>query len=71
MTKRVLFTLLLAAPAVSGCTHVAPYEREHLARPSMDTSSESRENRFKAHVFDSREGAMGGYGSTGGGCGCN
>lgn len=55
----------------SGCAHVAPYEREHLATPSMDASREGVESRFRAHVHDAREGATGGSGSTGGGCGCN
>jgi hypothetical protein len=54
-----------------GCVHVAPYEREDLARPGMDTEREAAEMGFQAHVQDSREGATGGAGSTGGGCGCN
>jgi hypothetical protein len=51
--------------------HVAPYEREDLAKPGMDTGREEGETSFRAHVHDSREGAKGGHGSTGGGCGCN
>jgi hypothetical protein len=51
--------------------HVAPYEREDLAKPGMDTAREEGETSFRAHVHDSREGAKGGHGSTGGGCGCN
>ena len=66
--KRALFISLFV---LGGCATVSPYEREYLARPSMDTQREATEDRFKAHVFDAREGAMGGYGSTGGGCGCN
>lgn len=54
-----------------GCTHVAPYEREDLASPGMDPAREAREAAFRAHVHDAREGATGGHGSTGGGCGCN
>jgi len=56
---------------LSGCVHVAPYEREDLARSSMDASREASELGFQAHVHDAREGATGGHGSTGGGCGCN
>lgn len=69
--RPILFALLLAAPAVAGCVTVSPYEREYLSKPGMDAQREASEEGFKAHVFDSREGAMGGYGSTGGGCGCN
>ena len=69
-------TVLRAALAsvlvlVAGCVHVAPYDRGDLARPSMDTTREGSEATFQAHVQDSREGATGGGGSTGGGCGCN
>lgn len=70
--KSSLFALTaFLAFASYGCAHVAPYEREYLAEPSMDASRESVESRFRAHVHDAREGATGGTGSTGGGCGCN
>lgn len=61
-----------AALALTGCAHVAPYERENLAARTMDVGeSERYESSFNAHVHDSREGATGGSMSTGGGCGCN
>lgn len=62
---------LLALVALGGCATVSPYQREYLARPAMDPSWEEGASGFRAHVFDSREGATGGHGSTGGGCGCN
>jgi hypothetical protein len=71
MAALALRALALSAAIVSGCVTVHPYQREYLARPSMDTSSEEGESAFRAHVHDSREGATGGHGSTGGGCGCN
>jgi len=57
--------------ALTGCVTVAPYQREDLTRPGMDVESEDGERHFRSHVHDSREGATGGAGSTGGGCGCN
>ena len=72
--KRVSVMTLLAcvvAFAIAGCAHVAPYEREDMARPSMDIARESSEMGFRAHVHESREGASGGMGAAGGGCGCN
>lgn len=69
--KRFISVFLPALVVLAGCATVSPYEREYLSRPSMDVQREAREDAFKAHVFDAREGAMGGYGSTGGGCGCN
>jgi Domain of unknown function (DUF4266) len=65
--RALLLCLLLA-----GCTHVAPYEREYLAKPSMDTQErEALRNKFYAHVYEAREGAMPGVEHAGGGCGCN
>lgn len=64
------FTALLAS-TLGGCVTVAPYQRGLLARPAMSTDFEQSEGAFRAHVHDSREGATGGFGSTGGGCGCN
>lgn len=64
--------IFVIAIGFSGCqAHVAPYEREYLAKPVMDTSHERNETRFTAHVYDSRQGATGADTSTGGGCGCN
>ena len=70
--RALLVSVLVGVPALAGgCVSVAPYEREHLANPAMDGELEEGETEFQAHVFDSREGATGGHGSTGGGCGCN
>lgn len=64
----LLAVLLLS---IAGCTHVAPYEREHLAKPGMDAQREGQRARFQAHVYEAREGAMPGGEHAGGGCGCN
>jgi hypothetical protein len=52
-----------------GCVHVAPYERERLAHPSMTTADLARSS--EEHVRAVQEGAIGGGSSVGGGCGCN
>jgi hypothetical protein len=64
-------SLLALASALVGCVHVAPHEREHLARASMDPKTEQGEAAFQAHLRESREGATSSYGASGGGCGCN
>ena len=73
-----MFTRILAAlvcfallTTLSGCVTVAAYDREYLTSPAMNAELEEGEMEFQGHVFDSREGATGGHGSTGGGCGCN
>lgn len=68
---RPSIVVALVSLGLSGCVTVAPYEREYLATPAMNAELEGGEGDFQAHVFDSREGATGGHGSTGGGCGCN
>jgi len=67
----VLALLTLAGSTLPACVSVAPYQRGLLTRPAMSTEFEANETSFRAHVHDSREGATGGFGSTGGGCGCN
>ena len=71
---RTLIAAVLLATALllaAGCVHVPPYARENLARSSMNPAREARENIFASHVHDAREGATGGQGSSGAGCGCN
>ena len=71
-THALVHALLLSLLAVTGaCVTVPPYQRENLTRPSMDPEREAGEAAFHSHVHDSRQGATGGHGSTGGGCGCN
>ncbi len=72
--SQALRCLSLAAllALLAGCQHVAPYEREFLARPGMDTSKrEAMRGKFSAHVYESREAGMATSEHAGGGCGCN
>lgn len=71
MTRALILLLLLLLPLAFACATVQPYEREHLARPGMDTSREAGADRFYAHVRESREGALPETDNPGGGCGCN
>ncbi|MBW2223407.1 MAG: DUF4266 domain-containing protein [Myxococcales bacterium] len=64
-------TAVIALCSAAGCATVKPYEREYLSRPSMDLEREATEAKFYTHVLDAREGATGGLGTAGGGCGCN
>lgn len=61
-------TLCLGA---SACAVVRPHERQNLARRSMTTDRGPGESRFNQHQTGAREGADGGTGEPGGGCGCN
>ena len=63
-------TNFIFAAALTGCASVGAHERGLLARPEMDPGSEALEESFHAHVEAAREGAAGGHGVVGGGCGC-
>jgi hypothetical protein len=59
---------VLFLPALTACTHVAPYDRARLAYPSMTDSYESA---MSGHVRAVHEGASGGGSVAESGCGCN
>ena len=74
MRTRGLILMTLAVLS-AGCSSiepwVKPYDRENLADPIMAFSRDSLAERHRDHVRDVREGARGGTGVQGGGCGCN
>lgn len=69
MVKIFCAALLLAVAAA--CAPIHQYQRGELAKDSMQLDGNPGEQELQAHMFDAREGAAGGYGSAGGGCGCN
>ena len=77
MTPRIGKSLLLLALmlAASGCSNiepwVKPYERDRLADPIMALDGDPVSSYYIQHVYEAREGARGGEGAAGGGCGCN
>jgi hypothetical protein len=77
LVSKLLRTLGLALllGALAACAAptpwVKPYEREHFADPIMSFNRDPVSSIYLEHVFESREGAHGGTGAVGGGCGCN
>ena len=73
ISRILLPTVLLAG--MSACSPiepwVKPYERDRLADPIMSFDPDPVSTAYIHHVFEAREGARGGEGSAGGGCGCN
>ena len=72
IARIVLGTLILMASA--GCSvepWVKPYERDRLADPIMALDTDPVSTAYIQHVYEAREGARGGEGAAGGGCGCN
>jgi len=72
--SRSFFKLLLLAVIASvGCgrTAVRASEKEFLADQIMIFDNNPHETEADDHVLSNREGAAGGHGASGGGCGCN
>lgn len=70
---RILLPVLVVA-GLAGCSiepWVKPYERDRLADPIMALDSDPVSTSYIQHVYEAREGARGGEGAAGGGCGCN
>ena len=64
--------------ALSACSSISsiepwvkPYERDRLADPIMFLDGDPVSSAYTYHVYEAREGARGGEGTAGGGCGCN
>jgi uncharacterized protein (TIGR03382 family) len=68
---KTLLAALIALATAAGCVHVRPRERETLARRNMKFAPDPTEDELDLHMQEAREGSSGGYGSSGGGCGCN
>ncbi len=64
-----LAAVVSALGAATGCANVAPYERGKLAHPTMTAASLAGAG--ESHLRAISEGAIGGSGGTGSGCGCN
>jgi Domain of unknown function (DUF4266) len=74
--QKLGFLVLLAVVALnSACGQiqpwVKPYERERLADKVMAWDRDPIATSYITHVRENREGAHGGTGEAGGGCGCN
>ena len=64
-----IFFCLTAA----GCSSmgVEPWERDLLAKDSMQPVPDFFDNFYDEHIYFSKEASSGGQGVGGGGCGCN
>jgi len=71
----LMLPMLAIVFGLSACSPIAPwvkpYERDHLADPIMFLDPNPISSAYIYHVYEAREGARGGEGTAGGGCGCN
>lgn len=65
---------VISISALSGCAElpkVNAWEKGDLAKSIMSLEADGHDQRLIQHIRVSKEGAAGGYGVGGGGCGCN
>ncbi|MBC7622376.1 MAG: DUF4266 domain-containing protein [Aeromicrobium sp.] len=67
---RQLAVGLILIATFSGCANVSPTQRATLARPDMQFDFDRAAGAITGHTYASKEGASGGKGVGGGGCGC-
>jgi len=68
-----LFFLFTIMVLLSGCSSmgVEPWQRDLLAKKSMQPVPNYFDNFYDEHIYFSKEASSGGQGVGGGGCGCN
>lgn len=69
--RTLIVVVMLGALGGCGRYAVRPDEKEFLADRIMQPDFDAMETANDQHVLDNREGSSGGYGASGGGCGCN
>jgi hypothetical protein len=74
-SRRLLLLVALPLALAAGCSTakwtVKPHQRELLADRIMQLDGDAQERAADQHILSNREGALGGNGTSGGGCGCN
>ncbi len=62
---------VILATCLSGCVGAAAWDRDLLARKSMQLNTHPIVTAYHDHIYFSKEGSSGGRTFDGGGCGCN
>jgi hypothetical protein len=69
---RLIFIFLMVSVLASCASMgVEPWERDLLAKDSMQLVPNYLDNFYDEHIYFSKEASSGGQGVGGGGCGCN
>ena len=71
MRNSLRLGISILALFIASCATVEPWERGRLAQAEMALDIDPLAAEFEAHTYFSKEGAAGGIGTAGGGCGCN
>ena len=68
---RVILLTIGASLLLSACATVEPWQRDVMARQSMQLGRNPMLAAAHDHIYFSKEASAGGRGFDGGGCGCN
>lgn len=71
MTLLRSIALAVVISTAGGCVVVRAHQRGNHSKRAMTNDKDPGEARFQNHERGAREGADGGTGQPGGGCGCN
>jgi hypothetical protein len=69
--KPVFLLTIIALLSACSSMGVEPWERDLLAKDSMQLVPDYFDNFYDEHIYFSKEASTGGQGVGGGGCGCN
>ena len=69
--RNISFLLLIMTLVGCSSMGVEPWERDLLAKESMQLVPDYFDNFYDEHIYFSKEATSGGQGVGGGGCGCN
>ncbi len=69
--KLIFLFVLMALLTACSSMGVEPWQRDLLAKQSMQPVPNYFDNFYDEHIYFSKEASSGGQGVGGGGCGCN
>ena len=71
MKAIIYISVLLVVTGCSSMDTVKPWDKDLLAKKSMQPVPDFFENFYDEHIYFSKEASSGGQSVGGGGCGCN
>ena len=71
MKAIIVIGVVFVATACSSMDTVKPWDKDLLAKQSMQPVPDFFENFYDEHIYFSKEASSGGQSVGGGGCGCN
>ena len=71
LLRTILLFIIFSLVSACSIQPVKPWQKDLLAKPSMQLIADEVENALDEHIYFSKEASTGGQAIGGGGCGCN